>query len=312
MTRTSGIKTTMTIKNSQEPAEAPVTGKKIRPIKGVVVRAVQETVDTWTLYLFVGENDKAYQAGQFISIGPHQFPELKDLTRYFEYQKSKKEPVRAYSITSAPHEKHVSITIKPEVYEPEPHSFPPLLSPLLASNVLVGREIEFLGYAGGYVMPHEMPAEIDQVVHLVAGSGIVPSFSIIKDELINNKNPHLKHTLLYVNRLWQDVIFHHELITLERQFPERLAIKHFLSQDGTSIYGENYFRGRPTIEHVTRFAPDARKTLFFACGPAITKWQRAKAHETGVEPKPRFMEWVHEVMEKLHVDKKRFKREIYG
>ncbi len=153
-------------------------------------------------------------------------------------------------------------------------------------------------------MPHEMPAEIDQVVHPVAGSGIVPSFSIIKDELINNKNPHLKHTLLYVNRLWQDVIFHHELITLERQFPERLAIKQFLSQDGTSIYGDNYFRGRPTIEHVTRFAPDARKTLFFACGPAITKWQRAKAHETGVELKPRFMEWVHEVMEKLHVDKK--------
>jgi ferredoxin-NADP reductase len=215
-------------------------------------------------------------------------------------------------LTSAPHEKYIAITIRPETYEPEPHAFPPLLSPMLASDVLVGREIEFLGYAGGYVMPHELPNEIDHVVHLVAGSGIVPSFSIIKDELIEKKNLHARHTLLYVNKAWQDIIFHHELVMLERKFPDRLAIKHFLSQDGLNKYGENYFGGRPTIEHVLRFAEQPDKTLFFACGPAVTKWQRAKAIEQGVDAKPRFMEWVHEVMEKLNVDKKRFKREIYG
>ncbi len=53
------------------------------------------------LYLFAGrkKSDKAYQAGQFISIGPHGFPSL-SIMRPIEYQKSKKEPVRAYSITS--------------------------------------------------------------------------------------------------------------------------------------------------------------------------------------------------------------------
>ena len=312
ITRTSGTHINMAIKDSQVLSDTPITGKKIRAIKGVVVRAQQETPDTWTLYIFVSEHDKDYQAGQFISIGPHQFPELKDLTKFFEYEKGKKEPIRAYSLTSAPHEKHISITIRPEVYEPEPQSFPPLLSPILASNILVGREIEFTGYAGAYIMPHNLSSEINHVVHLVAGSGIVPSYSIIKDELINSKNPHTRHTLIYVNKSWADIIFHHDLVVLERKFPTRLSIKHFLSQEMSSSYGENYFSGRPTIEHVLRFTPEPNKTLFFACGPAITKWQRAKAQAQGVVPKPRFMEWVHDVMEKLAVDKKRFKREIYG
>lgn len=318
LTRTSG--TTNNMNHSKEPnlkedAASPplVSGKKIRPIHGVIVKAEQETPDTWTLHIFVSAHDKDYHAGQFISIGPHQFPELRDLTKFFEYEKGKKEQVRAYSLTSAPHEKYISITIKPEIYEPAPNAFPPLLSPILASDILVGREIEFLGYAGGYVMPHDLPAEIEHVVHLVAGSGIVPSYSIIKDELVNKKNPTTKHTLIYVNKVWQDIIFHKELVLLEKQFPERLVIKHFLSQESSqSTYGEHYFHGRPTVDHIKRMVSNPDKTLFFACGPAITKWQRAKAHEQGIEPKPRFMEWVHDVMEQFKVDKKRFKREIYG
>lgn len=314
-TRTSGVTTNMATEEASlsEQLVLPKSGKKIRPIRGVVIRAVQETPDTWTLYIFVSEHDKDYLAGQFINISPQQFPELRDMTRYFEYQKGKKEPVRAYSLTSAPHEKYIAITIKPEIYEPEPHSFPPLLSPLLASDILVGREIEFTGYAGAYVIPHDLSPDINHIVHLVAGSGIVPSYSIIKDELIKEKNLHTRHTLLYVNRSWQDIIFHKELVMLERKFPERLSINHFLSQEPNSTtYGENYYYGRPTIENVTRLVSHPDKSLFFACGPAVTKWQRAKAHEQGTEPKPRFMEWVHDVMVKLNVDKKRFKREIYG
>lgn len=317
-TRTSGTNNSMNANNEPssrtEGAQAPlIGGKKIRSIRGVIIRAEQETPDTWTLYIFVGDHDKDYHAGQFISIGPHQFPELRDLTKFFEYEKGKKEQVRAYSLASAPNEKYISITIKPEVYEPEPNAFPPLLSPLLASNILQGREIEFLGYAGGYVMPHDLSPDIDHVVHLVAGSGIVPSFSIIKDELINKKNLSTKHTLIYVNKAWQDIIFHKELVLLERRFSERLVVKHFLSQENSQgAYGIHYFYGRPTIGHIRELVAHPDKTLFFACGPAVTKWQRAKAHAQGAEPKPRFMEWVHDAMEQLKVDKKRFKREIYG
>lgn len=311
--RASGTLNNMTINNDIIEPKRLSTGKKIRTMRGVVVKADKETSDTWTLHLFVGDHDKDYQAGQFISIAPQQFPEIADLVKFFEYEKGKKEPVRAYSLTSAPHEKYVSITIKPESYESYPGAFPPLLSPILASDILVGRELEFIGYAGGYVVPEDLDPTIDTIAHLVAGSGIVPSYSIIKDQLLNQKHPHTKHVMLYVNKTLKDVIFYKELVDLERSFPDRLRVIHFLSQEKTSLnLGTNYFYCRPSIEHVHQFVPNANRTLFFACGPAITKWQRKHAQESGTDLKPRFMEWVHDVMEKLEVDKKRFKREIYG
>src|SRR5207249_1804018 len=104
-----------------------------------------------------------------------------------------------------------------------------------------------------------------------------------------------------------------DLLDLERRFPERLSIRYFLSQESPhAITGERYCHGRPSIEHVQYLVNDPKKALFFACGPAITKWQKRQAQETSVVPKPRFMEWVHDVIVKLNVDKKHFKREIYG
>lgn len=311
--RTSGILNPMiNTKETNDAENDVVIGKKIKLMRGVVVKAIRETPDTWTLYIFVGDHEKEYLAGQFISISPHQFPEILDLVKYFEYEKAKKEPVRAYSLTSAPHEKYVAITIKPEIYEPYPGSYPPLLSPILASDILVGREIEFTGYAGGYVMPDPVPAHIDHVVHLVAGSGIVPSFSILKDELINNKNSHIKHILIDVNKSFKDIIFHDDLVSLQNRYPDRLAITHFLSQENHIDHGKNYLHGRPSLEHVQQRVVNPKNAIFFACGPAITKWQKKHAQETGVAPKPRFMEWVHDVIHQLNVDKKQFKREIYG
>lgn len=306
------IKEPQAVKNPHLEEEASIK-KKIRHIKGVVVKAQQETPDTWTLFILVSESDKDYRAGQFISIGPHQFSELADLVRFFEYQKGKREMVRAYSLASAPHEKHLAITIKPEAYEPRPNSFPPLLSPFLASDMLKGREIEFLGYAGAYVMPMDLISTTDHVVHLVAGSGIVPSFSIIKDELLNHKNTHARHTLVNVNRTLADIIFHRELMELAIRYPKRFQIKNYLSQeDPHGIHNESYFHGRPTVENLAGLVRDPASTLIFACGPAITKWQRLEAQQGGFTPKPRFMEWVQDLVDHMGVDKKRFRREVYG
>jgi 3-ketosteroid 9alpha-monooxygenase subunit B len=310
--RTRSIIKPMTImpKKNFTPADKDQL-KKLKSRRGVVINAVKETADTWTLDIFVHDEDRNYLAGQFISINPAQFVELNDLLKFFEYEKSKKEPVRAYSLTSAPHEQYLAITIKPELYEPYPGAFPPLLSPILASNFLVGREIEFSGYTGAYVMPSDLPSHIDHVVHLVAGSGIVPSFSIIKDELINQKNLHTKHILIDVNKTLNDIIFHHQLTDLEKRHPDRLKIKHFISQEAIAP-STGYLHGRPSIEHVMQLVKKPENALFFACGPAITKWQKKQAQETGIQPKARFMEWVQDVIEKLNVDKKQFKREIYG
>lgn len=280
---------------------------------GQVVSAIKETTDTWTLILRVQPEYRDYQAGQFITIDPHQFPELADLVRYFEYHKGKREVVRAYSLTSAPHEEHLAITIKPEPYFPEPGAYPPVLSPLLASDLLVGKTLELVGYSGAYVLSPELADASVHAIHLVAGSGIVPSFSILKDQLEGQKNLHLTHTLLYVNKSFDDIIFIKEIEALANKYPDRLKVIHFLTrQPNFAGLGDSFVSGRPHLDHVCDHISDVSKTLVFACGPANSKWHKKRALELGEELKPRFMEWVSQTVEHLQIEKKHFKREVYG
>jgi ferredoxin-NADP reductase len=44
-------------------------------------------------------------------------------------------------------------------------------------------------------------------------------------------HPELHHTLIYSNRVWDDIIFKQELDNLERQNPDRLKIVHTLTRD---------------------------------------------------------------------------------
>lgn len=284
--------------------------KKITTHRGVIIKAFKETNDTWTLSIFTKDN-ACYQAGQFISISPYQFPELTDLVNYFAFKKNKKEPVRAYSLSSSPHEANLAITIKPEYYDPQSESYPPLLSPFLASDILVGREINFLGYSGAYVMPKDMSI-YDVVIHVVAGSGIVPSFSIIKDELFNRKNINIKHKLLYINKTKDDIIFHDQLNALIKQFPDRFSLTYFLTQESTKDLGEHYRYHRPRHEDIIASHTDLGKALFFTCGPAITKWQKKQAMLNGLSLTPRFMEWILATLKELKINDKHIKREVYG
>lgn len=287
-------------------------GKKIRPIKGVVTSAYKETLDSWTLNIWVHPQDRQYKAGQFISISPHQFIELKDFIAYLEHKKNKKEPIRAYSLASAPHEDYVSITIKPEAYHPN-DDFPPLLSPILASDFLLGRQIEFMGYTGAYVIPQDLRETTKQIIHITAGSGVVPNFAILKDELCNNKSPNIKHILIVVNKNIKDIIYHQKLIELQNTYSDRLVIKHFLTQESNvKAWGNNYYQGRPNFTDVESLVLDKENALFFACGPAITKWQKKQALAQNIELKPRFMEWVDGVIEQLQVNKKKYFKEVYG
>lgn len=288
--------------------------KKARLIKGSVVKAVQETSDTWTLFIAVDENDRQYQAGQFVSIAPQQFSVIRDLTRYFEFMKGKKEPIRAYSLASAPFEDFVAITIKLEEYHPAKDALPPLLSPLLASDLLLNKPIEFMGYTGGYILPENAAEMADKVVHLVAGSGIVPSFSILKDDLMNTDNSGLPHVLVYVNKTVSDIIYRQEIDQMAEQFSKRLTVIHYLTreQNPPSNGAGQHILSRPSLNQMQALVPDVSRVLMYACGPAITKYQKKEALLTGIPPAPRFMEWVHEVVMQLQIDKKRIHREVYG
>lgn len=283
--------------------------KKISTFNGVVIKAIKETTDTFTLYIFCGNETNHYKAGQFISINPKQFNVISDLVKFFEYKKQKKEVVRAYSLASAPFEKYLKITIKQENYYPEHDDFPPLLSPLLASDLLVGKEIELSGFSGAYIMPEDK-SDIEEVIHLTAGSGIVPSFSIIKNELFNNQKQ--IHKLLYVNKRSDDIIYKSDLEILEKEYPNNFFVYHFLTRENNFLSNKNYFLRRPELEDVKKIIKDPKKALFFACGPAITKWQKRHYESLDQTPPLRFMEWVESVIHELNIDKKKYKKEVYG
>ncbi|MBH1989430.1 MAG: oxidoreductase [Myxococcaceae bacterium] len=281
-------------------------GKKIRLIESRVIEATQETQDTWTLHFQT--EDRNYLPGQFLSIDPKQFPELSELVAYLEAKKGKREVVRAYSMASAPHESTVSITIKPERFSPEHDDYPPLLSPFLASAAIKGRLVRFLGYTGPYTLPLDLPEHTDEVLHLAAGSGIVPNFSLLKDQLIQNRHPEVRHTLVYVNKTEEDTIFRTQIELLAHQYPDRFRYVPVLTREQKA----GVFYGRPTLDLIRSLMNDPNRVLVYACGSEVSKWHRKKAEISGISPTPRFIESISHMMKEIGIDRKRFKFESYG
>jgi 3-ketosteroid 9alpha-monooxygenase subunit B len=291
-------------------AEAPAR-QKIREFETVVEQVIWETPDTVTLVLFTGKDEPPYKAGQFLSIRPQQFPALAGQVAYFEDAKGKREPARAYSLTSAPHEKRVAITIKEETWVKGQTKYPPLLSPFLVRSAPPGTRMVVSGYGGPYVLPADVTERTDHILHICAGSGIVPNYSILKHCL--ETGVPLRHTLIYGNKTWQDIIFRDALNDLAAAYPDRLTLVHSLSREQPHARHTGDVRhGRVGERLIREFLPDKDAPLIFTCGPGIGPFERQAAREAGEEAQPRFLEGVVEALEALGVPKAHIHRESYG
>src|SRR5689334_12305571 len=80
----------------------------IKQVEAMIAEYIRETADTTTLVLFTGDEKVDYQAGHFLTIDPHQFEDLGRFVSFFEDLKGRREPPRAYSMSSAPHEPHLA------------------------------------------------------------------------------------------------------------------------------------------------------------------------------------------------------------
>src|SRR5437016_3658162 len=195
----------------------------------MVADVIVEAPDTTTLVLFTGNDRLEYSAGHFLTIDPHQFEALERFTAFLEDLKGRREPPRAYSMASAPHERYLAITVKEERYVSGQTKFPPLLSPLLVKRTTRGMRLEITGFTGPYTIAEDIESKTDHLVHLCAGSGSVPNYAILKHSLI--QHPKLRHTFIYSNKKWEDVIFRESLAELERAHPERLTVVHSLTRE---------------------------------------------------------------------------------
>ncbi len=292
------------------PAHARPARRRIRELDAAVADVVRETPDAVTLVLATSERAE-YAAGQFLTIDPHQFEELEDLLSYFEDVKGWREPPRAYSMCSSPLEPCVAVTVKEERYVRAATRYPPLLSPYLVRRVVPGQRMKVVGFTGAYVLPPDVEDRTDHLVHVVAGSGSVPSYAILKHALAVHRR--LRHTFVYSSKTWDDVIFRDGLAALEERFPERLRVVHTLTrEENPERHGPDVRRGRVSAALLREVIPDPAACLVYACGPAVGPHERAAARARGEEPRPRFLETVAAALAELGLPKERLKTEAYG
>jgi ferredoxin-NADP reductase len=289
---------------------APVR-KKPLDYEVTVTEVRMETHDTATVLLDFGGAPVEYKAGQFINIDPHQFPALRALAAFLQEQKGRRELFRSYSMSSAPHEPLVAITVKDEEFLPGLTKYPPLLAPYLLYGRLPGARIKVQGFMGPYTLPDDVQERTDHIVHIVAGSGAVPNFAILKDAL--HRGLKLRHTFLCSHKTWADMLFREALEKLESTHPETVRVLYTLTREtDESRFNPKVRKGRINQALLEELIPDWQTCLVYACGPAITPWDRRKAMETRTPATPRFMEAVLGHLHTLGVDDKRIKRETYG
>jgi ferredoxin-NADP reductase len=260
---------------------------------------------------FAGNDRLDYKAGQFLTIDPHQFEALDRFTAFLEHLKGKSEPPRAYSMCSSPHERYLAVTVKEEQFVPNATKYPPLLSPLLVKRTVLGMRLVVTGFTGPYTLPADVKTQTDHIVHVCAGSGSVPNLSILRYALDNE--PALRHTFIYSNKTWSDVIYRETLSTLAATHADRLRVVHTLTrEEDISVYGPSVRKGRVDTTLLTELIPDPAACLVYLCGPGISKFDRAAAKEQGTTPQPRFIEAALASLQAIGVPDKRIKRESYG
>ena len=283
--------------------------RRVRELEVEVVQARRDTPDTTTLFMSTGDEPIEYEAGHFCTIDPHQFGELEHFTAYLEDQKGQREKPRAYSMASAPHEEHLAITIKEERYESGETPYPPLLSPLLTYYIQEGRRLVISGFTGAYTFPADVCERTGHILHVCAGSGIVPNRSLIKESL--HRGDPLRHTLLFSNKTRQDIIYFEEFEVLREQYPDRLEVIHCITrEDPAAIRGAR--SGRISEELLREVAPGPSKVMAYSCGPGITPYERRAARAKGETPEPRFVENMVALLQGHGLDKKQIRQESWG
>lgn len=277
----------------------------------MVSDVVVETPDTVTLVLFTGNDRLDYKPGHFLTVDPHQFPALERFTSFFEDAKGKKEPPRAYSMSSTPHEKYLAVTVKEERYVSGVTKFPPLLSPMLVRRTVRGTKLVVVGFTGPYTLDDDIEAETNHLVHVCAGSGSVPNFAILKHALVHH--PKLRHTWVYSNKTWEDVIFKRDLHALAETHKGRLRVVHALTrEEDPTRHGPHVREGRVGESLLREVIDDPSACVVYACGPAIGPLDCKAAKEKGTTPAPRFLETAIDALRIIGVPPSRIRHESYA
>jgi ring-1,2-phenylacetyl-CoA epoxidase subunit PaaE len=141
-----------------------------------------------------------------------------------------------FSMTSAPHEEKITLGIKINSEESFANS--------LFKNLQIGDEVEVSEPRGRFTLISK-PHEFRTIVGFAGGIGITPILSHFKNILYTE--PRTRLYLFYGNKNKNQVAFKNELDELVRQYPNRLEIHYFYSQEKV---GNGLFEGRLNAKKV--------------------------------------------------------------
>ncbi len=201
-----------------------------------VIDNIIETHDTRTIRFKIADK---------IDFKPGQFGMLTlDVIRDGKNKTEKK----AYSIASIPGKDYIDFTVKkhnPGPFGSRMHSLKP------GDKV----QVEF-----PYGLFFHLPELGNDIVLIGAGSGIVPLMSIIR---YNTEHNHpVKMRLIYTNKTKNDVIYHKELLDLEKK---NKNLKLYLAT--TKDESWKGLNGRVDENIIRELVPDYASVLFYICGP---------------------------------------------
>lgn len=206
-------------------------GRSLGELRGRVVEVIEETGDTKTFVLRPNAAWRSHRAGQYTSV---------------EVEIDGVRVRRCYSISSAPDDALVSITVK---RVPDGR-----VSTWLHENVRTGHILRLGAPAGDFVIPSPTP---NKLLLLSGGSGITPVMSMLRDLAARDAI----HDVVFVHhaRSRADVIFGEQLADLTARHAG-LRVIVCLDDDNTTPRGFDE-------EYLSEIVPDFAERSTFLCGP---------------------------------------------
>ena len=180
--------------------------------------------------------------GEIFDFKPGQF----SLFSFLDNRAERK--IRAYTISSLPSEKFLSITVKKAG----------VFSSCLY-NMKIGEKIE-IGSSHGNFYPKK---SMKNLVFLSAGIGIAPFYSVIKDFYEQKSNQ--KITLFYSNRTKKEIVFFKELNKIAKNWPNlKIIYLITIEEIKDKCISECC---RIDIEILKKYLKNLKEKYYFICGP---------------------------------------------
>lgn len=228
----------------------PLQVKEVRP----------ETAEAVTLVFDIPETLRetfTYQAGQYLTL---------------RVTVKGKEARRAYSMSSAPLQKEVAITVKRVKNG--------LVSNYLNDQVKAGDTLDVMPPNGRFTLVLNPDQRVDYYL-FGAGSGITPLISIARTIL--EEEPKSAVHLLYGSRQEETILFREALAEMERRYEGQFAVVHTLSQpkrEKAKGLGGLFSKGQTTWEgkigridarmaetFLNEYPNKAASAVYMLCGP---------------------------------------------